>query len=693
MDLQTAFFYPSLEEGPDYSIYQETPMIPQNFNTIVDLARQRAEIHPDRNYITFLEDGDDQISNLTYSQLDQSAVHVASWLKDKGIDKGDRALIILPNSIRFTQIFYGCLYAGVLAVPLSEPAGPHQIQTYLETFVPTVKVSKPKVLITTSGLVDFITNQLPDSIKGLFSDIQIVSAGQIMKDQTNLLPLPEHSPDEVAYLQFTSGSTGTPKGIMIGHANLMANMKQAYTTCKWQEGKGTALWLPLFHDFGLAAGMIGALYMGGYVVLATPVHFILKPIRWLNMISKHKCAYSYAPPFAFEICLKKVNAEDKKDLDLSSLICSVYGAEPVHYSGVKKFNNYFSECGLKPDAIRPGFGMAETVIMFSVSDQLGSVCVDRELLETEGKVKMIDESAPQADKKYLVDLGPMMDEHEIAIKDENGNPCEDGIVGEILISGPSVCQGYFENPEATKEIFQQQIIGKDQPFLSTGDLGILWKGSLYFTGRIKDLIIIRGRNYYPQDIEYALAEIRELRAGCIVAYADSNDSGEHLCIAAEIKKEYIKDPAMFSDYILPTIDQKLTELIGNKFQIYPSKRIYLEPGVITKTSSGKIKHQANVKRFIAGTFDGLLSILPKEEEGGQTGSDIEATVIRLFKKIVEQAPILDEPFLDLGGDSIKVVEFIEALSEKYPIPGFDLMDQIDETSTLKDIIQWLESKA
>ncbi len=668
-------------------------MIPQNLSTIVEVAQQRAETHPDRNYITFLEDGDNQVSELSYGQLDQSARQVTNWFTSKNIAKGERALVILPNGIRFTKIFYGCLYSGVVAVPLSEPAGPHQMRSYLETFVPTVKVSRPKVLITTPLLVDFISSQLPDEIRPLFADILVVSDEELLGSSLEPSSIPEHKPEDVAYLQFTSGSTGTPKGIMIGHDSIMANMKQAYKTCKWQEEKGTALWLPLFHDFGLAAGMIGALYMGGYVVLATPVHFILKPIRWLNMISRYKCAYSYAPPFAYEVCLKKVSDEDKKNLDLSSLVCSVYGAEPVQYSGVKQFNEYFSDCGLKPDAIRPGFGMAETVIMFSVSDKLNSLCVDRTLLETEGKVKIIDESAPEPDKKHLVDLGPMMDEHEIAIKAEDNSPCPEGIVGEIMISGPSVCHGYFENPEATKQVFQQQISGKEKPFLATGDLGILWQGNLYFSGRIKDLIIIRGRNYYPQDIEYVLTEIKELRAGCIVAYAESGESGEYLCIAAEVKKDYIKDRGMFDDYILPTIDQKISELLGNKFQIHPAKRIYLEPGIITKTSSGKIKHQANVRRLIDGSFEGLLAVLPEKTAEGQIGSDIEATVIRLFKKIVEQPPILDEPFLELGGDSIKVVEFVEAVSEKYPTPGFDLMDAIDETSTLNQIIDWIEEKA
>ncbi len=667
-------------------------MIPQNEKTIVAIARKRAENHPDRNYVTFLVDGDDQESKLSYRELDLSARHVAGWFADQEINKGERAIVILPNGIDFTKIFYGCLYSGVMAVPLSEPAGPHQMKSYLETFLPTVKTSRPKALITTPLLVQFIKHQLPDEIKGLFEDVLVISDEEILQSKTVDCTLPELVPDDTAYLQFTSGSTGTPKGIMIGHSNIMGNMKEANTGCEWSEGQGTALWLPLFHDFGLAAGMLGALYMGGFVILATPVHFILKPLRWLKMISKYRCAYSYAPPFAYEICRKKVSETDKKDLDLSSLICSVYGAEPVQYVGVKLFNEYFSSCGLNPKAIRPGFGMAETVIMFSASEGLSGLCVDRNKLETENIIEFVEESTPETDKKYLVNLGPMMNEHEILIKNDQNQPLPEGEVGEILISGPSVCQGYFENPEATKEIFLQEIEGKDKKFLSTGDLGLLWEGNLYFTGRIKDLIIIRGRNYYPQDIEYFLTQLKELRAGCIVAYSEENESGEQLNIATEVKKELLSDMNMFNEYILPTIDQKISELIGQKFQLFPAKRIYLQPGAIKKTSSGKIKHQKNVKALKTGQLEGVIAILPPGSEKGNSDSSIETVVKLFFKRIVEQEPIMDEPFLELGGDSIKIVEFVEALQEKYPIPDQDIMDDIDETSTLKDIVNWFENR-
>lgn len=670
-------------------------MIHQPSDTIVSIARRRAAEHPDRKYIIFLSDGDDTEEILTYGELDRTAEQVAFWLAANGMEKGDRALTILPNSNAFMQTFIGCLYAGVLAVPLSEPAGPKAMRSYLETFIPTVKTSRPKVLITTPLLVEFLKSSMPEEMAGLFESIKIVSADTVLTESVPQSTLPELTPEDLAYLQFTSGSTGTPKGIMIAHRNVMANMGEAYKSCGWGEEKGTGLWLPLFHDFGLAAGMLGALYSGGFVALMTPAHFIVKPFRWLRAMSKYRCNFSYAPPFAFDICYKKITAEEKQQLDLSCITAVTYGAEPVHYEGVKGFNETFAECGLSPVAIQPGFGMAETVIMFSRSEGLKTLIADRALLETEGKLKLIDESASEEEKKYLVNLGPSMDSHEILIIDDQNRICPEGQVGQIMISGPSVCEGYFENPEATEEVFRQKIEGRDQPFLSTGDLGLMWEKNLYFTGRIKDLIIIRGRNYYPQDIEYAIPEVEEIRPGCVIAYSsDKLESGEALVLAMEIKKHLLKDPEMFSNYILPAVDKKVVELVGQKFQIYPAERLYLQPGTIAKTSSGKIKHNANRTKLEKDSFEGLLARLPEksEEEAVTASSGIEAEVQQLFRKIVEQEPIMDEPFLDLGGDSIKIMEFLETLQEKYPKPGQDILDMVDEGTTLMDIVAWAEQK-
>ena len=675
-------------------------MKPSNYSHFVEIARQRAVEHPERDCIIFLEDGENKAvgdgtsAAMTYQQNDQAACQVAASLQKRGIKQGERVLVILPNSLEFVKIFYGCLYGGILAVPLSEPAGPQNMAAYLETFLPTLKVSKPSLIIVTSQLADFLRNQLPPELQKVFSGLEIATDQEILADTSAEYSAPEIKAEDTAYLQFTSGSTGTPKGIMIGHSNLMANLEEARKFMQLEEEDGTAVWLPLFHDFGLAAGLMGALYSGGFTVLMTPAHFIRKPLRWLSAMSKFKCAHSYVPPFALDLCLKKISDEELNQLDLSCMVSVTDGSEPVHYLPTKKFNERFSACGLKADVIRPGFGMAEIVIMFSGSKTgLHGLCADRHVLETEGRVKVLGDDAPAADKKMLVNLGSQMDGHEIVIKGPDNQQLPEGEVGELMVSGPSVAQGYYENIQATEEIFRQNIIGKEQPFLATGDTALLWKGELYFAGRIKDIIIIRGRNYYPHDIELVLAGVEELRPGCLMAYASgAEDESEHLAVAVEVRADLLKDPDVFRKYVLTSIDQKIIEIVGKHFQITPTERLYLEPGTIDKTSSGKIKHLRNRKTFAEETFAGLIERVSSSTETedfdvAENKPSLETELTALFNKVVSLVPELDQPILDCGADSVVIVEFVDQVETKYA-----LSLEIEDDTTLKDIIGQVKLK-
>ena len=681
-------------------------MIPDKFTNIVEVARQRAAEHPDRDCVIFLEDGENQaVSNgasgsMNYQENDKAARQVATALQKREIAKGERVLVILPNSLEFVKVFYGCLYGGILAVPLSEPASPQNMTAYLETFLPTLKASKPSLLIATTSMVDFLRNQLPPELEKVFAGLAIASDKEILAETDGEFSAPEINAADTAYLQFTSGSTGKPKGIMIGHSNLMANLEEARKFMQLEEKNGTVVWLPLFHDFGLAAGLMGALYSGGFVVLMTPAHFIRKPLRWLTAISKYNCAHCYVPPFALDLCMKKISADELQQLDLSCLVSVTDGSEPVHYLPTKKFNERFAKCGLKPDVIRPGFGMAEIVIMFSgCKTGLKGLCIDRHVLETKGRVKLLDENAPDTDKKMLVNLGSQMDGHEIVIKGTENQPLQEGEVGELMVSGPSVAQGYYDNIQATEEIFQQKIKGKEQPFLATGDTALLWNDELYFTGRIKDIIIIRGRNYYPQDIELVLSEVEELRPGCLMAYASethvpaagetgssAGDEAEHLAVAMEVRADLIKDMELFRKYVLATIDQKIIELVGEHFQILPSERLYLEPGTITKTSSGKIKHLRNRQLFLEENFDGLIERMFSSQDDDDSAVEektpsLEADLVALFKKVVSIVPDLDQPILDSSADSVVIVEFVDQVETKYA-----QSIEVEDNTTLSDII-------
>ena len=674
-------------------------MKPSTYSHFVEVARQRAVEHPKRDCVIFLEDGENQLdirgnsASMTYQENDQAACQVAASLQKRGIKQGERVLVILPNSLEFVKIFYGCLYGGILAVPLSEPAGPQNMEAYLETFLPTLKVSRPSLLIVTAQLADFLRNQLPPELQKVFAGLEIATDQEILAETSGEYSVPEIKAEDTAYLQFTSGSTGTPKGIMIGHSNLMANLEEARKFMQLEEEDGTAVWLPLFHDFGLAAGLMGALYSGGFTVLMTPAHFIRKPLRWLAAMSKFKCAHSYVPPFALDLCLKKISNEELQQLDLSCMVSVTDGSEPVHYLPTRKFNERFAACGLKADVIRPGFGMAEIVIMFSGSKTgLHGLCVDRHVLETEGRVKVLSEDASDADKKMLVNLGSQMDGHEIVIKGAENQALPEGEVGELMVSGPSVAQGYYENKQATEDIFLQKIKGKEKPFLATGDTALLWKGELYFAGRIKDIIIIRGRNYYPHDIELVLAGVEELRPGCLMAYASgAEDESEHLAVAVEVRADLLKDLEVFSKYVLTSIDHKIIEIVGKHFQIAPTERLYLKPGSIAKTSSGKIKHLRNRETFAEETFAGLIERISSSVETDyfaveENKPSLETELTTLFKKVVSLEPELDQSVLDCGADSVVIVEFIDQVETKYAVSL-----EIEDETTLRDIIGQLKS--
>ena len=662
-------------------------MRPAEFTNFVELIKKRALEHPNRDCVIFLEDGDDQAITTSYLENDNFARIVAANLQKRRTNKGDRVLIMLPNSLEFVKIFFGCLYGGFLAVPLSEPAGQQNMEAYLETFLPTLKVSKPSLLIAKTSMVDFLQNKLPPKLANTFSEVNIASEQEILTDNSYEFSTPIINENDTAYLQFTSGSTGSPKGIMIGHNNLMANLEEARKFMQLKEKSGTAVWLPLFHDFGLAAGLMGSIYSGGFTVLMTPAHFIKKPLRWLKAISKFNCAHSYVPPFALDLCLKKITDKELKKLDLSCLISVTDGSEPVHYYPTKMFNDRFSECGLKSNVIRPGFGMAEIVIMFSgCKEGLKGLCIDRDFFETKGKVKILSEESTEKEKKMLVNLGSQMDHHEIIIKGTENQALPEGNVGELMISGPSVAQGYYENIHATEEIFQQKIHGKEKLFLSTGDTAVMWNGDIYFAGRKKDLIIIRGRNFYPHDIENVLSKIDELRPGCLMAFSSGDEKGsEQLSVGVEVRSELIKDIEVFQKYILPSIDQNIIEIVMKFFQIRPIERLYLQPGTISKTSSGKIKHLYNKKIFEKENFVGLIKrLISKTDTNFQINegkiSSIEAELIAIFKKIISFEPVMDKPILDYGVDSVLIVELVDQIETKF---SKDL--DIQDSTTLRDI--------
>ncbi len=464
--------------------------------TLVEILRWRATVQAERRAYTFLSaDGGDQAS-ITYAQLDQQARRIAALLQQHA-GVGAHALLLYPPGIEYIAAFLGCLYAGVVAVPAYPPSSQRsfvRIHAIARDAQASLVLSTQQIRLKGERWLE----QLPEleRLTWLTTDGDSLSSDYSYR---------MFEPDlrALAFLQYTSGSTSTPKGVMVSHGNLMHNSRMMCE--RWghnQESVGVS-WLPIFHDMGLIAGVLQPLYAGFPAILMSPVAFMQSPLRWLQTISHFKGTTSCAPNFAFELCARRVTDEELLTLDLSTWSIAVNGAEPIRADTVERFIKKFEPCGFRPSALTPGYGLAEGTLMVSSTArdaQASLFSVDKKCLE-QHQVRPV---LPGEDNALtLVGCGfPSADQVVAIVQPETHTLCAPDEIGEIWLAGPSVTHGYWQRPLETAETFHARLAEAEEgAFLRTGDLGFVHHGELFVTGRLKDLIIVRGRNYYPQDIE------------------------------------------------------------------------------------------------------------------------------------------------------------------------------------------------
>ncbi|MEM6403797.1 MAG: fatty acyl-AMP ligase, partial [Cyanobacteria bacterium P01_D01_bin.116] len=503
---------------------------PSKFSTLVDLMQYRSNSQPLLQGFIFLTDGESQENSLNYRELDTKAQSIAAHLQSLNMTR-ERALLLYPPGLEFIAAFLGCLYAGVIAVPAYPP---RKGQSLLRV----------QSIAADAGARIVLTNQV------LFNDIQsyqqqnLLSSEYIVKTESLSQELaanwkkPEINADTLAFLQYTSGSTGNPKGVMVSHGNLLHNSALICQHFGHSSQSQGMIWLPPYHDMGLIGGVIQPLYAGFPVVLMSPVMFVQKPLRWLSAISRYKATTSGGPNFAYEACLQKITAEQRKNLDLSSWEVAFCGAEPIRVDTLERFAEVFSECGFRKEAFYPCYGLAESTLFVSGTEKTAVpkvVNVESKAL-SENK---IDIKENLSETTAIVSCGRVGAQEVVIVNPDNFNPCDENQVGEIWVTGESIARGYWGKLEETEEVFKGRIAGEAgeageaegageageaeetpslppsltpslsplgnfsprREYLRTGDLGFIREGELYITGRIKDTIIIRGRNYYPQDIE------------------------------------------------------------------------------------------------------------------------------------------------------------------------------------------------
>jgi acyl-CoA synthetase (AMP-forming)/AMP-acid ligase II len=405
----------------------------------------------------------------------------------------------------------------------------------------------------------------------------------------------------VAFLQYTSGSTSTPKGVIVTHANILANQRMIAGGFGSSERSVVGSWLPLYHDMGLIGCVMHPLFLGAPGYLMSPVEFLKAPVTWLRMISRYRVTLAGGPNFAYERCVRKVTPAQRVGLDLSSWTIAFNGAEPIRAETVDAFTAAFRDTGFRPEAMYPCYGLAEATLYVTGEPPLRGPVIRAfgvDELERDGR------AAPTADPggRRLVSSGRTWGAQRIVVVDPlEGRPLPDGGVGEIWVRGPNVAKGYWNRAGASAETFDARLPDGDGPYLRTGDLGFLLEGELYVTGRIKDLIVVRGRNHYPQDLERTAEEAdSRARAGCGVAFGIEENGAEQVVIVQEVERD-------LSPEDLARLARAIRRAVASAHDLSPRAVVLLPPGEIPKTSSGKIQRGLTRERYLDGALPALLT--------------------------------------------------------------------------------------
>ena len=560
--------------------------------TFVDRIQDQAIKQPGKTAFTFLQDGETQLDSLTFQQLDIQARAIAAILQSHGA-KGERALLLYPPGLEFICAFLGCLYAGVVAVP----AYPPRANSSISRLLAIVHDAEAQFALTTQSLKDKIATKFANHSSE--EKVTFIATDNINLNLATDWQKPHLTQDNLAFLQYTSGSTGTPKGVMVSHGNIIANSK-SIAHCFENKPEHTGVsWLPPYHDMGLIGCIIQPAYIGISMYMMAPVTFLQRPYRWLEVISRYGANTSGGPNFAYELCVNQITPEQRDSLDLRGWQLAFSGAEPVRAETIDKFAEYFAPCGFRKEAFYPCYGMAESTLIITGGSKQAKPVIASFDSQALTKNKAVS-STNSATATTLVGSGQNIPGQKIIIANpENLTKCDEGEIGEIWATSDSVAQGYWQRKEQTEEIFNAYLADTgDGPFLRTGDLGFLHKGELFVTGRLKDLIIIRGRNYYPQDIELTVDNSHPaVRIGCGAAFAVEIEGKEQLVITQEVKRSYLRK--LNVDEIAKVIRNK----VAKEHELQPYAIVLLKTGSIPKTSSGKIRRHACKAGFIEGSLN------------------------------------------------------------------------------------------
>ena len=613
--------------------------------TLVQSLQRRAAQTPDQVALRFLAESAEHNVVLSYRDLDQRARTIAAALQANAA-LGERAVLLFPSGPDYVAAFFGCLYAGIIAVPAYPPESTRR--HHQERLLSIIADAEPRLLLSIASLADGLAQ--------IDNAPPVLSVDSLDAQRAEDWVEPELHADDIAFLQYTSGSTALPKGVQVSHGNLVANEVLI------RRGFGIDLnpddvivsWLPLYHDMGLIGGLLQPIFSGVPCVLMSPAYFLGRPLRWLEAISEYGGTISGGPDFAYRLCSERVSESALERLDLSTWRVAYSGSEPIRLDTLERFAEKFTACGFTSNNFFASYGLAEATLFVAGGTRgqgIPALRVDEQALAAN--------RAEPGQGSAIMSCGTRQPGHAVLIAEPHTlSELADNRVGELWASGPSIAHGYWRNPEATAKTFVQHA---GRTWLRTGDLGFIRDGEVYITGRLKDLLIVRGHNLYPQDIEQTVErEVEVVRKGRVAAFAVNDQGLEGIGIAAEISRSVQK--------ILPpeALIKAIRQAVAEAYQQAPSVVVLLNPGALPKTSSGKVQRAACGLRHADGSLDSYAQFPDLQTHTSDAGleSELQSQIAAIWCEQLQVATVAaDDHFFLLGGNSITATQVVARLRE------------------------------
>jgi acyl-CoA synthetase (AMP-forming)/AMP-acid ligase II len=545
------------------------------------MLQWRSARHADRVAYYFLRDGEHVSESLTYGCVHRRALVACRHLLDLGL-QGERVVLAFPPGLEFITALFGCIYAGVIAVPANTPrrsAGLGRLEAIAHD-------SQARAILGTADVRQQVQKLIPE--ESILHDLKWIDFGSVPDNDPDSWQPSECTPESIAFLQYTSGSTAVPRGVIVTHGNLLHNLHLICNGFGHRDGSRGVMWLPLFHDMGLIGGVLEPLYIGGCCYLLSPTIVFSNPYMWLRAVSEYRATTSGGPNFAFELCARRISAQQRATLDLSNWEVAFCGSEPIQPESLERFANVFEPCGFRPEAFLPCYGLAESTLIVTSGARAESptaIAICRSALR-QGRVEPPARDR-QGDVQQLVGCGTALKDQKLLIVDpQTLRRCPPDRTGEIWLQGPSVARGYWRKREATEQTFGAYVADTGEgPFLRTGDIGFVRDGELFVVGRLKEVIIVRGRNHWPQDIERTAAAVDPaFDYGCCTAFALEGDGGERLVVVQEIR------PRPSLDF--NRLGAAIQAAVGSDHEVDLHAVCFVKPGGVPRTSSGKLRRLA-----------------------------------------------------------------------------------------------------